>query len=95
MYFDAAKFGKRVRSLREMRGLTQEQFADEMSITYTHSNRIENGTRVPSLDLMIEMAEFFGVLLDFLIMGRQFLQMSNKDALYVLAKTIEDISQSL
>ncbi|MDX1443719.1 MAG: helix-turn-helix transcriptional regulator [Gammaproteobacteria bacterium] len=37
------RFGRRVRQLREARGLSQQQLADAVSINLTHLSNIENG----------------------------------------------------
>lgn len=40
--------GKLIRELRMITGLTQEQFAAELGITYSTANRWENGHAKPS-----------------------------------------------
>jgi len=40
--------GKLIRELRLTTGLTQEQFAAEMGVTYSSMNRWENGRSKPS-----------------------------------------------
>jgi transcriptional regulator with XRE-family HTH domain len=42
------QIGKLVRELRLLMGLTQEQFAAELGVTYSSINRWENGRSKPS-----------------------------------------------
>lgn len=70
MYFDAKEFGRRVVALRKEKGLLQNELADELNISRVYMSAIERALKTPSLDLMIEMAEYFHVSLDYLILGR-------------------------
>ena len=45
------KIGNRIQKLRKEQKLTQEQLADNVSITAQHLSYIENGHRRPSLPL--------------------------------------------
>ena len=61
------KFGQRLKELREERGLTQKQVADELgihSVTYLH---YEKSQREPPLLLLAQMANYFDVTVDFLL----------------------------
>lgn len=57
----------RLRLLRKEKGLTQAQLAENLRlprVTYTH---YELGKRTPDLDMIIQMARFFAVSVDYLI----------------------------
>ncbi len=59
--------GKRLKELREEKGLTQKQLAQQLnlhSVTYLH---YEKGQREPSLSTLADMAKFFEVSVDYLI----------------------------
>ncbi len=59
--------GKRLKELREERGLTQKEVADALkihSVTYLH---YEKGQREPPLSLLADMAKFFGESVDYLL----------------------------
>ena len=49
-----------VRELRKERGFTQEQLARELGVSRQTINSIERGRYVPSLDLALLTARFFG-----------------------------------
>ena len=55
---------KRIKTLREEHGLTQEQLAKELSISRNAISNYENGVRRPDLDLVTKMCDIFNVTLD-------------------------------
>lgn len=73
--FDMKACGDRVRELRESRmingkTMTRQRLAEELNISMTHLWRIESGDRAASVDLLIEIAEYFSVSLDYLVLGK-------------------------
>ena len=42
MYFNQMEFGQRVKALRKENGLTLQQMADELNLSYEHYKKIEN-----------------------------------------------------
>jgi len=59
--------GKRLKELREERGLTQKELANLLNInavTYLH---YEKDQREPPLSLLADMAIFFGVSVDYIL----------------------------
>ena len=63
-------FSERFKSLRKAAGLTQVQAAAKLNVTQQTIASWENGTRMPSLDIMDCIADFFGVTTDYLL-GRK------------------------
>jgi transcriptional regulator with XRE-family HTH domain len=49
-------FGKRLRELREKKGLTQGVVADAMGVPQTHVSAIERGLMLPNLLTVIRLA---------------------------------------
>ena len=70
MYFDLEATGKRIRTLRKEAGVTQERLAEKINISRVHLAHIELGEKAPSVDLLIVMSEYFGVTIDYLVLGR-------------------------
>jgi transcriptional regulator with XRE-family HTH domain len=62
-----AIFGKNVRRVRRLRGLTQETLAFEAEIDLTYVGGIERGKRNPSLLVMARIAEALSVPLSKLL----------------------------
>ena len=57
MYFDQAKFGCRLRTLRKRRRMTQETLAGALNISIDHLSKIEHGKRGVSIDLLLDISE--------------------------------------
>lgn len=69
-YYDQFNTGKRIQKLRRERYLTQEELAVRLNVSDRHLRSLESGEYIPSIDLFIEIAAFFDVTLDHLIMGK-------------------------
>ncbi len=48
--------GRRIRRKRQERGLTQKQMSERVNLSCSYYGHIERGTRVPSLDTLILIA---------------------------------------
>ena len=57
----------RLKELRKARGLTQKKIADELSIYQQLYQRYEVGEREPRIDMLIKLADYFDVSVDYLI----------------------------
>lgn len=58
------KIGENIRALRLQKGLTQEQVAQQLGVTYQAVSKWENGTNTPDIGLLPEIAKLFGVMID-------------------------------
>lgn len=56
----------RIKELREKHGLTQYALAERVGSSQQAISRIENGSAVPPLDLMVNIANYFRVTLDYI-----------------------------
>lgn len=45
-----------IKEMRLQKGFSQQEFAEKLSISITHLNKIERGNREPSLKLAVRMA---------------------------------------
>jgi len=57
-------FGQKLHYLRNQRDFTLRQLAEMLDVHYTHLNKIEHGVKRPSTDLVLRVAEVFGVSTD-------------------------------
>lgn len=57
----------KLKYLRSLRGLTQKEVSLAIGCSEVVYNRYENGEREPSLDMVVKLADFFGVTTDFLL----------------------------
>jgi transcriptional regulator with XRE-family HTH domain len=58
---DCVRFGRTVRGLREAKGLSQEDFADQVAVHRTYIGGIERGERNPTLVTIQRIAQALGV----------------------------------
>jgi len=59
------RFGEKVYRLRQRRGLSLRKLAAGLGLaTHSHLDRIEKGEDKPSADLILKIADFFGVTTD-------------------------------
>lgn len=56
-----------IKKLREQQGLIQKQVAAELGIGYSNYNKMENGTREPSVAELQKLAKLFNITVDQLI----------------------------
>ena len=57
----------RLRELRKERGLSQDRLANEMSINIKTLRRYEVGEHNPRVVILIELADYFNVSIDYLV----------------------------
>ena len=50
------KLGKKIKKIRKITGLTQEDLADNLNISRTHMGHIEQGRKSPSMQLLEKIA---------------------------------------
>lgn len=54
----------RLEELRKMRGITQEELADALSVSRQTIGSLENGRYNPSILLAFKLAHYFGVTIE-------------------------------
>lgn len=59
--------GKRIKSARESRQLTQAELGRQMETDGKYISRIENGKSLPSIDRLVQMAYVLGCSCDYII----------------------------
>lgn len=60
-------FSERLKELRTSKGLTMEQLGKEIQSTRGTIGNFENGNKKPSLDMLIKLADYFNVSIDYLV----------------------------
>ena len=58
---------ERIRNLREDRDLTQKQIAEVLDLTQRSYSRYENADSMMPIDILIKIADFYGVSVDYLL----------------------------
>ena len=60
-------FQTRLIDIRRAKGLTQKQVSDGIGISEVGLQNYENGRRKPAFDVLIALADFYNVSLDYLV----------------------------
>lgn len=86
-------FAENLRTLREKRGMTQEQLAERMEVSRQTVSKWESGGSFPEMEKMMQLAELFSCTLDGLLKGELKKADENGAALYEehgnrIAKTV-------
>jgi len=86
------KISKNIRHLRKLKDLTQEQFADEISVTRSRIGSYEEGRSEPSIATLISIATYFNLPVDVLIKSdltaatdASFIEIGNQRVLFPIA----------
>ena len=66
-----AAVGSRIKDLRKARGWTMKELAVRLGVGPTHLNKYESGLHAPPLEKLTQLADLFGVTVDYLVTGRQ------------------------
>ena len=71
MYYNLKESGMRIKKLRKQRGFTQEQLSERLNSSVSNMSKIEIGYSGLSIDLLIELASFFDVSVDYILFGKE------------------------
>ena len=86
---DQQKIGQFLRECRKEKGITQEQLAEMLGVTNRSVSRWENGSNLPDLDILIEMADYYDVELRELLDGERKSDKMNKELEETVIKVAE------
>ena len=68
--------GKKITTLRNLAGISQEQLAEHISVSRQAISRWEMGQAVPQLETILQLCEFFGISTDELLQEKHEIQPS-------------------
>lgn len=94
MLYDIKKGGERIRKLRIQSGYTQEKLAELLNIDRSLLSHIEAGKRGCSVDLLLQLSDFFDVSLDLLVLGKE-KTLSNKNERRLLKSNLTKLIEHL
>ena len=87
--------GKIIKKLREDQKISQQELGDIIGVSKVSVSGYENGNRTPSIDTLVEISNFFGVSVDYLL-GREkkvFNEDDKKFIGYISEQDIEFINE--
>lgn len=76
--------GKQIKALRSSKGVTQEELANFLGISYQAVSKWENGATAPDIQLLPELSVYFGVTID------ELFKLPNEDKLKRIDNMIEN-----
>ena len=59
--------GSKIKELRVSQKMTQSEFAERLGVTKSSISSYENGSRLPSYDILIKISRIFKVSTDYLL----------------------------
>lgn len=95
MHFDRMAYGERIKRLRTGRELTQEQLAEKINVSRTYIVKIENGVQIGPIEIAIELAMFFDVSMDFLLLGKENYRVDRKQCLRMAIDILSELQAEL
>lgn len=76
---DQKKIGSFLKELRKEKGITQEEFAENLNVSGRTVSRWETGTNMPDISLLVEIAEVFDVSIPEIINGERKSEIMEKE----------------
>ena len=64
---------RRITALRKGKGISQSQLAQILHVSPSTVGMYEQGRRMPNIDVMVAMSKTFGISLDYLVTGSDYL----------------------
>lgn len=73
------KIGNFLKELRKEKGITQEEFAENLNVSGRTVSRWETGTNMPDISLLVDIADFYNVSIPEIINGERKSEIVEKD----------------
>lgn len=80
----------RIQNLRKIKGITQEELADEIGISRQAVSKWESEQSTPDLDKIIAMSEYFDVTTDYILKGIE-IQKQTFSIIYIITLVLSFI----
>ena len=77
------------------RGITQEEFAEEIDVSPSYYQKLERGVRTCSLDILVTIAEHLNVSTDYLLTGKRSSTKEIKKALMESSRLLRELANDL
>ena len=92
---DQKKIGRFLKELRKEKNITQEQLAEKINVSRTYIVKIENGVQIGPIEIAIELAMFFDVSMDFLLLGKENYRVDRKQCLRMAIDILSELEAEL
>ncbi|HFI0635980.1 TPA: helix-turn-helix domain-containing protein, partial [Streptococcus suis] len=87
------QLAQQIRVLRTAKNLSQDELAEKLYISRQAVSKWENGEATPDIDKLVQLAEIFGVSLDYLVLGKEPENNTKETGTYQTAEQKMDIWQ--
>ena len=87
--------GARIAALRRQAGFSQAELAERLRISASAVGMYEQGRREPAVDILVSLAEIFGVSVDYLLTGKPSAAREQRVADHAALSSLADIEQKL
>ena len=89
LYMDQIKIGSFLKELRNEKGLTQGQLAEQLNVSNRSVSRWETGSTLPDISILVELAEFYEVDIKEIIDGERKSEIMKEEMRDTLVKVAE------
>ena len=87
-------FGERIKALRKQNNMTQEQLAEALYLENKATiSSYENNRRMPSADILVEMARVLSTTVDYLLNGKEDINENINQAIMMMQKLPVDLQK--
>jgi len=87
------RIGRRIRELRKKRGYTLRELGEKLNFDHSYLSKVENGRKIPSIELLQQMADFFNVDISYFFMKDEELALFEDDEKELLFDKDLDIKE--
>ncbi|NQI71156.1 helix-turn-helix transcriptional regulator [Streptococcus suis] len=87
------QLAQQIKKLRTGQNLSQDDLAEKLYISRQAVSKWENGEATPDIDKLVQLAEIFGVSLDYLVLGKEPENNTKETGTYQTAEQKMDIWQ--
>lgn len=89
LYMDQIKIGSFLKELRNEKGLTQVQLAEQLNVSNRSVSRWETGSTLPDISILVELAEFYEIDIKEIIDGERKSETMEEEMRDTLVKVAE------
>ena len=86
--------GKKISSLRQANGLTQQQLAVMMNVSHQAVSKWESGQALPDIQTMLELTRFFGITVEQLISENEMIEEKQEENAYKEQASAEPMNEN-
>ena len=79
-------FGDKLALLRKRTKISQRQLGEVLNINYSNFPKYENDVYMPTADILVKIANYFKVSLDYLLMDKPHIDIDDKELLELSEK---------